>query len=160
ATIKNSSVALNHVKATNPAAGGTATAQGGGLTLNNGGSLTDDTVAGNTVSATAGGTHTATGGGLYVSSTNPALKDSIVARNHAASGPDCFGGPTSQGHNLIGKKAGCSFTQATGDRVNVGPQLGPLANHGGPTQTMGIASTSPAHNAVPLSACPLHSDQP
>jgi hypothetical protein len=32
--------------------------------------------------------------------------------------PDCHGGPTSDGYNLIVNTAGCSFTNTTGDKVN------------------------------------------
>ena len=156
-TIKNSTVALNSVRATSPKSGGNTFALGGGFFIPSPGHLVDDTVAGNTVSG-SGGTVTADGGGIAVGGL-VTLEGTIVATNKAPKGPDCSGIPTSKGHNLIGKAAGCPFTKKTGDRANVKPLLGTLAYNGGPTQTIGIKTTSPAHNAVPTSACPLHSDQ-
>jgi hypothetical protein len=41
----------------------------------------------------------------------------------------------------------------------VDPKLGPLQANGGPTQTMAIALTSPARNAIPGAACAVARDQ-
>src|SRR5205085_3190039 len=58
---------------------------------------------------------------------------------------------TSLGHNLIGKTDGSSGwggTDLTGTAAApLNPQLGALANNGGPTQTMALASTSSAIDA-------------
>jgi hypothetical protein len=45
------------------------------------------------------------------------------------------------------------------DKAYKNPKLGALANNGGPTQTMAIASTSPAKNAIALDACDVTKDQ-
>jgi hypothetical protein len=72
------------------------------------------------------------------------FKDSIVANGSGPSGSEnCMlaGGPSSLGFNLDSSDQ-CGF-HGVGDRVNADPQLGPLADNGGPTQTMLPAATSP-----------------
>ncbi len=59
---------------------------------------------------------------------------------------DLYGSVTSQGHNLISSSSGGSGFAAS-DLLNVNPQLGPLQNNGGPTQTMALLAGSPAINA-------------
>jgi large repetitive protein len=119
--------------------------------------MRDSTVAGNVISA-SGGTVTRQGGGIYTGS-GMTLEATIVANNIASQGPDCFGGPTSNGYNLIRSTAGCSFTKKSTDKVGKDPKLGALANNGGPTQTMAIALSSPALNAIPKAACAVATDQ-
>jgi hypothetical protein len=157
--ITNSTIALNALSATSPSVGGTSTADGGGIESFSGNPspLVDSTVAGN-VTAASGGTVERRGGGIYASPILT-LEATIVANNTAIQGPDCFGGPTSNGHNLIRNPTGCSFTKKSTDKVGKNPKLGPLQNHGGPTQTMAIAPTSPAFNAIPKAACAVTTDQ-
>jgi fibronectin-binding autotransporter adhesin len=160
ATVRNSTIALNVATGSSANPGGTTLAQGAGIYLPSAtmaSSLVDDTIAGNRASGT-GATVTAQGGGLWA---NPVatLQSTIVAQNLAATGADCFGGPTSKGYNLIGKTGGCSYTKKGTDHVNVNPQLGTLGTHGGPTETIGIKAASPAHDAVPPLVCPFHADQ-
>jgi hypothetical protein len=58
-------------------------------------------------------------------------------------GRDCAGTlGEDQGYNLDGDDS-CGFTRAT-DITNTDPLLGPLANNGGPTQTMALLPGSPA----------------
>lgn len=62
-----------------------------------------------------------------------------------------------QGYNLEADAgASCGFTAGEHDIVGQDPQLGALANHGGPTQTIDLASTSPAAKQIPVSTglCP------
>ncbi len=73
--------------------------------------------------------------------------------------PDCHGGPTSDGYNLMGNMAGCSFTNTTGDKVNKNPRLDPVGSYGGPTQTMLDQGDQPGAEAVPTSLCTVHSNQ-
>jgi hypothetical protein len=154
--LTNSTIAFNNATATAPASGGTATAAGGGLGASIG-SLVDSTVAGNTTSATSDFS-TRQGGGLNVAP-NVTLKGTIVANNTAVIGPDCAGGPASDGHNLIRKTVGCSFTKKPTDLVAKNPLLGPLAANGGPTQTMAIALASPTRDAILAAACAVATDQ-
>ena len=162
ATLNVSDSTISGNRATGPAG------HGGGINLD-GGTLTlvNSTVSGNTSVTLAGGIEvstatlnatastitdntTAEGGGIEAGGPDPSpvtLKGTIVAGNHASSGPDCAGTPiVSAGHNLLGTAAGCTFTGQSTDLVGQDPQLGPLANNGGPTQTHALAKTSPAVN--------------
>jgi hypothetical protein len=49
---------------------------------------------------------------------------------------------------------GCGFNNAVGDMQNTNPELGPLANNGGPTQTLALLSGGPAIDAGSDMACP------
>ncbi len=119
---------------------------GGGISSNGTMTLTDSTVSGNS------------GGGID-SLTSVSVGGSIVADN---TGANCGGTIISVGYNLTNDTTGasCGFTRPT-DVVNANPLLGPLANNGGPTQTMLPASTSPAVGVIPnpstlnsVSVCP------
>ena len=76
------------------------------------------------------------------------LKSSIVALNAAfVSGPDISGPVTSQGYNVVGTTSGATIVATTGDQFGVTAaqlKLDPLANNGGPTQTMALESGSVA----------------
>ena len=85
------------------------------------------------------------GAGIYSNGTTQ-VYDTILAGNSAAAGPDLYGSITSLGHNLIGYSFGGSGYAAS-DLLNVNPQLGPLQNNGGPTQTMALLAGSPAMDA-------------
>lgn len=87
------------------------------------------------------GTVSGNGGGIGVHGTGSkaTLQNSIVANN---SGGNCSGSITSNGYNLS-SDGSCPFTN-TGDLNNTNPLLGPLQNNGGPTQTQGLLSGSPA----------------
>jgi len=94
---------------------------------------------------------TGNGGGIEnVSSGILKIKASIVAKN---TGGNCAGSGTTtdDGYNLEGS-TDCGFTAST-DLQNKNPLLGPLANNGGPTQTLALASTSPAVDQVPSTVC-------
>jgi hypothetical protein len=78
------------------------------------------------------------------------LANSILAGNGSA---DCDGSIASLDYNLIGTTAGCSFTAAPHDLLNIAPGLGPLANNGGPTETMALLSGSPAVDAANPAGC-------
>jgi CSLREA domain-containing protein len=92
----------------------------------------------------------ATVGGLRVlppTAANPGAKiridNSIVANN---TGGDCTSDRiTSRGFNLSSSST-CGFT-ATGDRQNLDPKVGSLADNGGPTQTHALLPGSPAIDA-------------
>lgn len=83
-------------------------------------------------------------------------QNTIIAGGTGGSGSNCSVQPESaiqsQGHNLDSLNE-CSFT-AAGDLVNADPLLAPLANNGGFTQTMALASASPAIDAADGAACP------
>jgi hypothetical protein len=76
------------------------------------------------------------------------LTPSTVVRSSVIGGspePNCGGPNNSNGHN-IEPDGSCHFTSA-GDRSNVDPLLAPLANNGGPTDTMALDAGSPAIDA-------------
>lgn len=71
----------------------------------------------------------------------------------APTGADVSGGVTSEGHNLLGRSDGCTGFAATDkqggttNETRLDPKLGPLANYGGPTETLALLAGSPAINA-------------
>ena len=124
----------------------------GGAIYNGGSSptLTGSTISGN--SASGFGLFN-TGGGIYHETTTPQYaviaRNTIIAGNTATEGPDGFGPLVSQGYNLIGDNSGVTVTAQPGDQVGtsaspIDPKLGPLADNGGPTQTMALLPGSPA----------------
>jgi hypothetical protein len=122
-----------------------------------------------------------TGGGLYLlTNSNVTLTNTLIAENNVAPGtfsqpgqgglpgnpgsngttsaPDVNGTVNSSDHNLIGNADGSTgFSAAHGDLLGttanpLNPQLGPLQNNGGLTQTMALLPGSPAINAGDNSA--------
>ena len=144
-TMVNSTVTGNVVSAN--------IAGAGGVLITGESTITSSTIAGNSAS----GTMTGAGGGLVVSrGSSSSIENTIIALNTAAgsspAGPDVGGFVVSEGHNLIGAADSLStgFTNGVnGDQVGtvaspVNPKLGPLQNNGGPTETLGLLSGSPA----------------
>ena len=108
------------------------------------------TIADNTV---ADGASLLTGAEVGVISTTSlslVLQSSIVDGDAKATRPNC--GPTvqSQGNN-VSSDLSCGLGRA-GDRAGIDPQLGPLTDNGGPTDTMALMAGSPAIDAG--AACP------
>jgi hypothetical protein len=120
---------------------------------NNGGTvlLVNSTITANTADADADGN--GSGGGFFDFGAGTfELRNTIVANNSDASGdgtiaPDCLGGPTSLGHNLIGNTSSCDWVPATGDVLGMPAILGPLADNGGPAATHALLPGSPAIDA-------------
>jgi CSLREA domain-containing protein len=143
----------------------------------------DSTITGNTVSNYAGGgilvqnfsslhAYNATitgntcgigyiGGGIYVdSAASASIANTILAQNrHLASGhssapDDCGGVLGSLDYNLVQTTAGCSFTGPVSNNIyNKDPNVGPLQNNGGPTQTFALLPGSPAIDAGNPGGC-------
>ena len=82
------------------------------------------------------------------------LKNTIVAGNSATANPDILGTVTSQGNNLIGDDSDTTGWLPT-DLLNVPPQLGPLQNNGGPTNTHALLTGSPAIDAGDDTGAPI-----
>ena len=92
-------------------------------------------------------------------------KNTIIAANTADEGPDVYGPFVSGGYNLIGNPSipGLTGTLQPTDKTGVAPQLGPLADNGGPragapgatlpTLTERVLPGSPALDAVPAASC-------
>ena len=108
--------------------------------------IENSTIAGNT--ATDRGIGGVGGDGSF------SYKGSILAGNVFVNGPggpsNCSGTIVSLGGNLE-SGTDCGFT-AGGDLRSTDPELGPLADNGGPTDTLALSKTSPAVDA--LAACP------
>lgn len=158
---------------------------GGGIGLYNGAkaTLASVTLAGNTVTAGtpgeggngpsgpgAKGSSVGTrGGNLFVTSAAAELRGTIVANGSADTGDeDCTlqskSTLASLGHNLIDKADQCIETPAVGDLFGVPAGLGPLADNGGPTQTMALLTGSAAIDAggfpcIGADGQPLSTDQ-
>jgi predicted outer membrane repeat protein len=127
---------------------------GASIYLNTAGaSLTNDTIArGNGVE----------GGGIYQPAKASAIANTIVADNQ---GGDCYSGPAGttadQGNNLDGDSS-CFATGGTGttpesgdDLVSTNPDLGSLADNGGPTETDALLVGSPAIDAGSDAVCQM-----
>ena len=113
---------------------------GGTATINN------STLSGNSAPGCGGGN---AGGILNSSSNTVTLQNSIVA--NSTYGGNCAGVITSDGYNLSSDDT-CNFN-GPGDMNNTNPELQPLGNYGGPTQTMAIFAGSPAIDAGNPNGC-------
>ena len=158
--------------------GNSATSGGGGIS-NNGGSIVvnNSTLSGNSTNYYGGGIYNtgdgslmvsnstlsgnsagSSGGGLYNTGT-VTLSNSIIA--NSIRGGDCitWGSFNDGGYNLIEaagiNRMACGLSNGiNGNIVKQDPQLGPLADNGGPTQTHAINSSSPAYNRGDNANCP------
>ncbi len=144
-TVENTTVANN-------TAGSGSGDDGGGIWVccGEGGqsfTLKSSTVTGNQVGGTRG--H---GGGVVlfaVQASNVHIESSIIANNHGTTGNDIYSDYGGQlGFSLVKDLAdstgtGYSFTTTGPNIIGQDPQLGALANNGGPTQTELPAATSP-----------------
>ncbi len=127
---------------------GNITKPAGGGAIDNGGAgfggvviLSFDTLSGNSGNITGSYFTSATGTILATSGSEP---NCAVALHEKA------------GYNLA-TDSSCGLSRPT-DLTGVGPKLGPLADHGGPTRTEALRAGSPAINAGGLpatSGCPL-----
>lgn len=107
--INNSTIANN----TSPFGGGIYLIGGATLNVNN------STINGNVASSSGGGISLDT---VYGSNT-VTLRNTILANNTAATGPDCSGIINTSDYNIIGNTTGCTVTAETGDQFNTNPLL-------------------------------------
>ena len=149
-------------------AGNTATAHGGGIASSGTLTVSNSTVTGNAAASQGGGIFNSgtanlsfttvsgngagSGGGVFAAAAGATtLEGTVLARS--TSGGDCAGSAlTSSGHNLVQAPAACFSAGAT-DVTGKDPKLGPLADNGGPTQTLRPATGSPVLDAAG-SVCP------
>lgn len=139
---------------TNSTVSGNTSALTGGISSNEIDSqvvLLNATIANNTGTSQFGGIWNASGGRVILFST-------LIANNASPTNPDVTGTYTSQGNNLISNTIGATGFIAS-DLVNVNPQLGPLANNGGSTQTHALLAGSPAINAGGTGTAATTTDQ-
>ena len=139
-----SSSAMNVVNST--ISGNTAGFDGGGIfnydVTSDVTTLTNLTIANNSAGRDGGGISDILGNG----GGNVYLRSSIVAGNSAINtAPDIKSSITSQDYNLVGNTSGAGITGATANNIyGADPQLLPLGNYGGTTQTHALRTTSPA----------------
>lgn len=140
----------------------TAFARGGALarTPAGAGALTirNSTISGN-IGGTSGGVHALNGAVITI-------RNSIVANsvnNANAAVPDLANDASSSfnvAYSNIESTGTANVTDGGGNAIGLDPQLGPLANNGGTTQTQLPAITSPAYNSGdPAFSGPPASDQ-
>src|SRR5262249_30323006 len=120
----------------NSTVSGNTASFGGGIYNTGTMTVSYSTVSGNTAATGARGIST------ILASTPMTLRGTIVANN--TSGGDCsLPTPFSDGGYNLDSDGSCNLTQPT-DISHTNPLLGPLANNGGPTQTIAIQPGSPA----------------
>jgi CSLREA domain-containing protein len=122
--------------------GNTAAGSGGGVyrASGNNGTIRSSTIAGNHAGTFGGGVRSNLNG------SGPVLTNTIVADNTAPVNPDIRGDDTfSMTFSLIENPSGApvSSTEIGSNFFNIEPGLGPLADNGGPTQTLKPAFDSP-----------------
>ncbi|MGX1566248.1 choice-of-anchor Q domain-containing protein [Streptomyces sp. NPDC055506] len=159
-TVTNSTIADNRV--TNPGdRPGSLAGYGGGIDIRGTGpvEILNSTITGNSSSDGGGGINIAPAYLDSLPSPIPdiidlplgrmTLRNSVIANNTVDGSPaDCkkaFATITSQGHNLDGDGS-CRLT-AAGDLPSRTPLVGPLADNGGPTDTVALRPGSPALDA-------------
>ncbi len=110
----------------------------GNISNDNGGGLRIDQSTAHINNSTLSGNRTADGmggGGFGGGISNEGastitMQNSLLAGNSAMQGgPDCNGTITSNGYNLVGSTAGCSFHIFSGDFLNTAPKIQKLGNY-------------------------------
>jgi CSLREA domain-containing protein len=131
---------------------GSISARAGGVFLIKASRIVNSTIAGNKALKTAPGATEGRAGNIEVLGTEARLRNTIVSGgiSEKADTGDCFEllPALSEGGNVLPATCG----PAAGDRAAADALLGPLADNGGPTQTMALLAGSPAIDAG--TACP------
>jgi hypothetical protein len=127
--------------------GNGAIVQVGGITNFGTANLFNATITNNSVGFGSGGV---SGGGTFN------FQNTILAGNFRSGAgmrisSDCAGTINSNGNNLMGSLLDCTVNGAGVTVAN--PNLGPLQNNGGPTQTHALRSSSPAIDASDPGGC-------
>jgi CSLREA domain-containing protein len=152
-TIKNSTIAGNTadygggiannntstLAVTNSTIAGNSSKWGSGISNNGTLTVTNSTVSGNSTEND--------GSGIYNFDGTTTLKNSIVANNSGAGDCTVALGLIINGGNNLDSSTTCGWGSNNGSMSNTNPMLGPLANNGGPTQTMALLTGSPAIDA-------------
>lgn len=98
--------------------------------------LTNATLSGNSAELGGGGIYNA----ATVTVTNTIIANSLLGSNCS--------GTIANGGNNIDDGTSCGWGSTKGSKSSTNPLLGPLADNGGPTQTMALLSGSPAVDGV------------
>jgi Putative Ig domain len=134
----------------NSAGGGGATGEGGAINLDGKVSATLASVTIDENEVGAGGAGAGIDGAAAVTA-----RATIVSGNTGAT--NCNAHVATSSYSLEGPSSGdtsCGFDLPSAD-----PQLEPLADNGGPTETQALPVSSPAVDAVPVVQCPTKVDQ-
>jgi len=144
ASVVNSTFTENGVSS---ASGGAIFARDGFLRLLN------DTLAGDSAEPSQAGAY---GAELYGTSGDSfEIVNTIVGPAGAGQiGSECFLDANLTSENDIDAGNSCGFEAASASLIETEPQLEPLAENGGPTETMALRSTSPAIDSANGAACP------
>ncbi len=152
--------ASNSTLIANAAGGSGAAGSGGAITLagpSASATLASVTIDGNTVGdgGAGAGINDIKPAGVEVAAVT--AKATIISGNTGAGATDCNMPVGSSTYSLEGPSTGdtsCGFDLPSAD-----PQLEPLADNGGPTETQALPASSPAVDAVPETKCPTSTDQ-
>ncbi len=134
----------------------TATDYGGGGLLGDGSGtavLVNSTVANNSAAAGQGGDLQAAGSIIDLTNTIVSGGTPVDCVGSTLFSGGMHGHGTAAGHNLASDST-CSVSGANGDLFPLDPQLAPLANNGGATETMALYTGSPALGAANAGSCP------
>lgn len=130
------------VTITNTTVSGNTAAFGGGIVFYGSGiasfTINSSTISGNTAN---------TGGNLASYFNAVTLNNTIIADGIASKAPDLYGGDFTLNYSLVETPGTATVIVNPGSITGVDPQLGPLQNNGGPTQTQLPATGSPAIDA-------------
>lgn len=109
------------------------------------------------------------GGGIYAEPGSPVvIRNTLIGNNSNWEGgfnftpDDCNGLVTLGGRNLIEAITGCTLGISdpnSGVQTGEDPQIGTLANNGGPTLTHALLATSPAIDTGEIDGCKTHNGQ-
>ncbi len=143
-TVTDSTLSGNNAK---PSCTSSCYANGGGIANTGTLTVTNSTLSGNSASTPICTACGAVGGGIEMGGTET-IGATIVA--NTTSGGNCNGTVTTDlGYNLEDDAgASCGFSSTDHDVVGENPDLGPLQNNGGPTDTMALLPGSPAIDLV------------
>lgn len=131
-SINNSTISNN---------GSSQTVSGGGIYLTTSNlTINNSTITYNTA---------VTGGGVFIDSgVSLVLNNTLVAKNSATTNSDVSGNVTNSFYSLIQNGTGTNIINGVnGNLVNIEPSIGPLANNGGPTETVALLMGSPGVDA-------------
>jgi len=130
-----------------PGSGGPG--RGGAIFTSGGGALVNLTLAYNRADSQASGPSPpgpAQGGGVATTNVSLTVRGTIIA--DSSNDGEVWGFVTDAGYNICSDET-AGFT-AAGSLNNTDPLLGPLANNGGPTETIALQPGSPALDAIPF----------
>jgi hypothetical protein len=150
-TVVNTTIADNSLDETVKA----GTALGGGLLAGGTTKIVNSTLADNAIDG-EGTTLTTEGGDLYVGGGRVEVENSLFTEGTVRGGGQNCAHPggelVSLGHN-IDSLFQCDF-DATGDQSDTDPKVRPLAENGGPVETVALKAGSPAIDAAAPGDCP------